>query len=78
VSGSGIAKELSSAIDLSELIKDPEPDLLAERTVKVIDVVRNATANIQVSFVIAVAAARPDINPPSDPPEEPSPPPSDL
>jgi hypothetical protein len=50
---------------------------LAAITVKVIDVIKKADAKNQVSFVIAVAADRPDIKPPSEPPVDPNPPPSD-
>jgi hypothetical protein len=50
---------------------------LAAITVKVIDVSKKADAKNQVSFVIAVAAERPDIKPPSEPPVDPNPPPSE-
>jgi hypothetical protein len=59
-------------------ITEVSEDLLAAITVKVIDVMINAIANIQVSFVSALAAALPLMTPSPPPDPIPKPPPSDL
>jgi hypothetical protein len=74
--GSEILSLLDCTPNLS--ITDVSEDLFAAITVNEIDVIINATANIQVNLVSALAAALPLMTPSPPPDPIPNPPPSDL
>ena len=76
IEGSDVFSLLDCTPNLS--ITDVSEDLFAAITVKEIDVIINATANIQVNLVSALAAALPLMTPSPPPDPIPNPPPSDL